>query len=72
MARSLKEILADKEKLAKEENAARKGEKTAAVKEVKRLINEYQITLGSIRNIIYTAFDAKGKGIKADTSKLKG
>jgi len=72
MARSLKEILADKEKLAKEENAARKGEKTAAVKEVKRLINEYQITLGSIRNVIYTGFDAKGKGIKADTSKLKG
>jgi len=72
MARSLKEILADKEKLAKEENAARKGEKTAAVKEVKRLINQYQITLGSIRNVIYTGFDAKGKGIKADTSKLKG
>jgi hypothetical protein len=49
MARSLKEILADKEKLAKEENAARKSEKTAAVKEVKRLINEYNLTKGDLR-----------------------
>ena len=48
-----------------------KSEKTATIKEVKKLINDYQISMGSIRNVIYVGFDAKGKAIQADLENVK-
>lgn len=48
-----------------------KSEKTEAVKQVKQLINDYKISMGSIRNVIYVGFDSKGKGIQADLKNVK-
>ena len=51
------------EALQKQKEELMKSEKTAAIKQVKQLINDYKITMGSIRNVIYVGFDSKGKGI---------
>ena len=49
----------------------RKSQKSDAIKQVKQLINEYQITMGSIRNAVFIDFDSKGKGIKADLNGVQ-
>ena len=52
--------------LQKQKEEMLKSEKTAAIRQIKQLINDYKISMGSIRNVIYVGFDSKGKGIKAD------
>jgi len=59
------------EALQKQKEELMKSEKTAAIKQVKQLINDYKITMGSIRNVIYVGFDSKGKGKQADLSNVK-
>jgi len=59
------------EALQKQKEELMKSEKIAAIKEVKKLINEYRISMGSIRNVIYVGFDNKGKGIQADLKNVK-
>ena len=59
------------EALQKQKEELMKSEKTAAVKQVKQLINDYKISMGSIRNVIYVGFDSKGKGIQADLKNVK-
>ena len=48
-----------------------KDEKSEEIKQVKKLINDYQITMGSICKVIYTSFDSKGKGLQANLSNVK-
>jgi len=55
----------------KEREEQLKSEKAEAVKQVKQLINDYKISMGSIRNAIYVGFDSKSKGIQADLSNVK-
>ena len=50
MTRSLEEIQADKKALAEEEKQALKAHKKNAVAEVKKLIVEYKLTKGDIRD----------------------
>ena len=57
--------------LQKKKEEMLKSEKTEAVKQVKQLINDYKISMGSIRNVIYVGFDSKGNSIKADLKNVK-
>ena len=66
---SLSEIDKQIEELQKQKTQMLKSQKSDAIKQVKKLINDYQITMGSIRNAIFIDFDDKGRGIQAD---LKG
>ena len=59
------------EALQKQKEEMLKSEKTAAIRQVKQLINDYKISMGSIRNVIYVGFDSKGKGIQADLKNVK-
>jgi len=68
---SIKDIDKEIEALQKKKEEMLKSEKTEAVKQVKQLINDYKISMGSIRNVIYVGFDSKGKGIKADLKNVK-
>ena len=68
---STKDIDKEIEALQKKKEEMLKSEKTEAVKQVKQLINDYKISMGSIRNVIYIGFDSKGKGIQADLKNVK-
>ena len=68
---SIKDIDKEIEALQKKKEEMLKSEKTEAVKQVKQLINDYKISMGSIRNVIYIGFDRKGKGIQADLKNVK-
>ncbi len=68
---SLTDIDKQIEELQKQKKEMLKSQKSAAIKQVKQLINEYQITMGSIRNAVFIDFDDKGKGIQADLKGVK-
>ena len=67
---SIKDIHKEIEAPQKKKEEMLGSEKTVQVKQVKQLINDYKISMGSIRNVIYVGFDNKGKGIRADLKNV--